>query len=92
MNNSSSLVEGDSIAVLERCFRASPSSNGSDLASSSSSSGEVGPVMKGEYGAFGAVTLEKSKLDMSQKQTKSSPEVSFFFFFLQTYALNQLGF
>lgn len=77
MKNSSSLVEGDSIAVLERCLRATPTSNGSDLASSSSSTGEVGPVMKGEYGAFGAVTLEKSKLDMSKKQTKSSPEVSF---------------
>lgn len=76
MKNSSSLVEGDSIAVLERCFRATPTSNGSDLASSSSSTGEVGPVMKGEYGAFGAVTLEKSKLDMSKKQTKSSPETA----------------
>lgn len=32
--------------------------------------------MKGKYGALGAVTLEKSKLDMSQKQTKSSPELS----------------
>lgn len=31
--------------------------------------------MKGQHGAFGAVTLEKSKLDLSQKSTKSSPEV-----------------
>lgn len=35
----------------------------------------MAPVMKGQYGAFGAVTLEKSKLDLSQKTTKSSPEV-----------------
>ena len=27
----------------------------------------VAPVMKGQYGALGLVTLEKGKLDMSQK-------------------------
>ncbi|KAL7205856.1 hypothetical protein ACSBR2_018721 [Camellia fascicularis] len=64
-------VDGDVIAGLERCFRASPPSE-----SSSSSSAMFGPVMKGEYGAFGAVTLEKSKLDMTQKQTQSSPETA----------------
>lgn len=58
---------GDCVrAALERCFQAPCSSSGS---------GELGPVMKGQYGAFGAVTLEKSKLDLSQKQAKSSPEV-----------------
>ncbi|PKI39255.1 hypothetical protein CRG98_040311 [Punica granatum] len=57
----------DCVRMLERCFQAPCSSSGS---------GEVGPVMKGQYGAFGAVTLEKSKLDMSQKQTKSSPELA----------------
>lgn len=36
----------------------------------------VGPVMKKEYGAYGTVTLERSKLDLSKKTTKSSPEVS----------------
>ncbi|XWS62528.1 hypothetical protein CRYUN_Cryun06bG0019200 [Craigia yunnanensis] len=30
----------------------------------------------GKYGAFGAVTLEKGKLDMSQKQSTSSPELA----------------
>lgn len=30
----------------------------------------------GQYGAFGAVTLEKSKLDMAKPQTKSSPETA----------------
>ncbi|KAK9287220.1 hypothetical protein L1049_015633 [Liquidambar formosana] len=80
--SSSALVDGDSIALLERCFRASPSSDSSPASSSSSSFGsgsssvQLGPVMKGQYGAFGAVTLEKSKLDMSQKQSKSGPETA----------------
>lgn len=71
-SSSSAVVDEDSMAMLERCFKAAPSTAPS-----------LGPVMKDKYGAFGAVTLEKSKLDMSQKQTKSSPEVSHFhtFFF-----------
>lgn len=32
--------------------------------------------MKGQYGSLGSVTLEKSKLDLSQKQMKSSPELA----------------
>ncbi|CBI23847.3 unnamed protein product, partial [Vitis vinifera] len=32
--------------------------------------------MKGKYGSFGAVTLEKSKLDLSQKQSRLSPETA----------------
>ncbi|ONK77833.1 uncharacterized protein A4U43_C02F11200 [Asparagus officinalis] len=32
--------------------------------------------MKKDYGAFGAVTLEKSKLDMTQKTTRTSPELA----------------
>ncbi|KAK8518644.1 hypothetical protein V6N12_011891 [Hibiscus sabdariffa] len=68
------LIDGvDSSAALERCFSASPS----PVALGSSGSGEVGPVMKGgQYGAFGAVTLEKGKLDLTQKQTTSSPELA----------------
>ncbi|KAK8530076.1 hypothetical protein V6N12_060834 [Hibiscus sabdariffa] len=68
------LIDGvDSSAALERCFSASPSPVGLG----SSGSGEVGPVMKGgQYGAFGAVTLEKGKLDLTQKQTTSSPELA----------------
>lgn len=46
------------------------------MAAPASGTREFGPVMKGQYGAFGAVTLEKGKLDMTQKQSKSSPEVS----------------
>ncbi|KAL2904663.1 Protein RETICULATA-RELATED 1 chloroplastic [Bienertia sinuspersici] len=64
-------VDGDSSVVhLERCFVASPDSL------SSSYSAPFAPTMKGQYGAFGAVTLEKSKLDMTQKQTQSSPELA----------------
>lgn len=62
--STSGFVDGDSMALLERCF-VGPSVTGG-----------FGPVMKGQYGALGAVTLEKGKLDMSQKQSKSSPEVS----------------
>ncbi|XP_022896982.1 protein RETICULATA-RELATED 1, chloroplastic-like [Olea europaea var. sylvestris] len=72
---SSAVVDGDVIAGLERCFQTSPAR---DVPSPSpSGSLDFGPVMKGgQYGAFGAVTLEKSKLDLTQKQTKSSPELS----------------
>ncbi|XP_071729869.1 protein RETICULATA-RELATED 6, chloroplastic-like [Rutidosis leptorrhynchoides] len=72
VRNSSAIVDGDSVAGLERCFRMSPAECPTSAPASS-----YGPVMKGgQYGAFGAVTLEKSKLDMTQKQTKSSPEVA----------------
>ncbi|OIW17912.1 hypothetical protein TanjilG_19881 [Lupinus angustifolius] len=61
-----------SVSSLERCFVA-PSSPATGSALSSSLAGS-GTVMKGQYGALGSVTLEKSKLDTTQKQTKSSPE------------------
>ncbi|XP_073065826.1 uncharacterized protein [Primulina eburnea] len=70
--SSSAVVDGDAVARLERCFLASPPVTDAP----SSSAPDFGPVMKGQYGAFGAVTLEKSKLDLTQKQTKSSPELS----------------
>ncbi|KGN47925.1 protein RETICULATA-RELATED 1, chloroplastic [Cucumis sativus] len=74
-SSSSGVSYGDSISFLERCFETSfpPAGVDPSLAVSSSS---FGPVMKGKYGAFGAVTLEKSKLDLSQKQSKSSPELA----------------
>ncbi|XP_019461853.1 PREDICTED: protein RETICULATA-RELATED 1, chloroplastic-like [Lupinus angustifolius] len=62
-----------SVSSLERCFVA-PSSPATGSALSSSLAGS-GTVMKGQYGALGSVTLEKSKLDTTQKQTKSSPEL-----------------
>ncbi|KAK6156921.1 hypothetical protein DH2020_011169 [Rehmannia glutinosa] len=70
--SSSAVVDGDAIASLERCFQASPDAP----SSTPSCSADFGPVMKGQYGALGAVTLEKSKLDLTQKQTRSSPELS----------------
>lgn len=75
---------------LQRCFDAAGPSTTSFSSSSSStssfchaaaaangSSAVMAPVMKKDYGAFGTVTLEKSKLDLSQKTTSTSPEVSF---------------
>jgi hypothetical protein len=45
--------------------------------------------MKGKYGAFGAVTLEKSKVEFAQQQSnKSSPEVCHVF----TLSFIELGF
>lgn len=70
-SSSSAQVGGDSVGLLERCFVAPPTPGGSDSASAVM----VAPVMKGQYGALGSVTLEKGKLDMSQKQSQSSPEV-----------------
>ncbi|KAK3225937.1 hypothetical protein Dsin_005799 [Dipteronia sinensis] len=68
-SSSSSLIDGGnhSKVVLERCFKA-PS------ALPSGSTVEFGPVMKGQFGSLGAVTLEKGKLEMSQKQSESSPD------------------
>ncbi|GAB4847825.1 hypothetical protein Ancab_026886 [Ancistrocladus abbreviatus] len=66
---------GDSITHLERCLVAPPPAD-TPCSSSPSSSTSSFPVMNGQYGAFGAVTLEKSKLDLTQKQTKSSPETA----------------
>lgn len=68
--SSSAVVDGDTSAYLERCFQTSP-----DAPSALPSSVDFGPTMKGQYGAFGAVTLEKSKLDMTKKETKISPQV-----------------
>ncbi|XP_039037913.1 protein RETICULATA-RELATED 1, chloroplastic-like [Hibiscus syriacus] len=73
--SSSSLIDGDdsSVATLERCFSEPPA----PVELGSSGSSEVGPVMKGgKHGAFGAVTLEKGKLDLTQKHTTSSPELA----------------
>ncbi|KAF5731963.1 hypothetical protein HS088_TW18G00650 [Tripterygium wilfordii] len=63
-------VDGESVSALERCFRA-PAAPVEKV-----SAGEWGPAMKGQYGSLGAVTLEKGKLDLSQKQTQSNPELA----------------
>ena len=93
-SSSSAVVEGDSsssVSLLERCLVVPPAVSSSS--SSSSSSSMLSPVMKGQYGAFGAVTLEKGKLDTSQKQSQSSPEVllSLFLFFLTSISVWLLG-
>lgn len=71
-------ADGHPMELLERCYEVSLSPGGLSLSSSSSSI--MAPVMKGQYGAFGGVTLEKSKLDMTQKQSTSSPEVCLYRF------------
>ncbi|CAI0375737.1 unnamed protein product [Linum tenue] len=66
-SSSSSIIDGGGdVALLERCFVAPPAPV----------EGEFGPVMKGKFGSLGAVTLEKGKLDLSQKQSQSAPEVA----------------
>ncbi|GAY67181.1 hypothetical protein CUMW_254540 [Citrus unshiu] len=67
----SPLIDGGdhSVVLLERCYKA-PS------ALPSGSTAEYGPLMKGgQYGAFGAVTLEKGKLDTTQQQSETTPEL-----------------
>ncbi|KAF3569212.1 hypothetical protein DY000_02011349 [Brassica cretica] len=82
--SSSSLIEsvGDSVSGLERCFQlpfsgySSPSSSSISISASSSPTAQMCPVMKGgKFGSVGAVTLEKGKLDMTQKKVESSPEI-----------------
>ncbi|KAM7478875.1 hypothetical protein LguiA_027088 [Lonicera macranthoides] len=72
------VVDGgtDILDSLERCFRASPTSD--SPVSSSASPVMYAPEMKGgKYSSIGAVTLEKPKLDLSsQQKTKSSPELA----------------
>ncbi|RZR82737.1 hypothetical protein BHM03_00009232 [Ensete ventricosum] len=70
-------VDSDVRDALERSFALSPESGPPSCLSSAATSGAAMPVMKGgKYGAFGAVTLEKSKLDLSQKTTRTSPELA----------------
>ncbi|KAM7252419.1 hypothetical protein ACFE04_024302 [Oxalis oulophora] len=76
-SSSSPLTDSSSSAAggvsLERCY-ASPAHAAHTLPVVTCP--EFGPVMKKDYGAFGAVTLEKGKLDTSQKQEQaSSPEL-----------------
>lgn len=82
VDSDSALGYNSSSSFLEKCFAAPPA----PVAAS------VAPLMKGKYGALGAVTLEKSKLDMSQKQTKSSPEVSALPSSLSLFSFTKLGF
>ncbi|XP_010421305.1 PREDICTED: protein RETICULATA-RELATED 1, chloroplastic-like [Camelina sativa] len=73
----SSFLVDDSVSGLERCLQLptgvelGPSSSGSFSAST-----QMCPVMKGKFGSVGAVTLEKGKLDMTQKISETSPEIA----------------
>ncbi|KAJ6818534.1 protein RETICULATA-RELATED 1, chloroplastic [Iris pallida] len=57
----------DQSQALERCLA---------ISASAPPSAPAAPTMKSGYGAFGAVTLEKSKLDLTQKTTRTSPEIA----------------
>uniref|UniRef100_A0A1J3IA14 Protein RETICULATA-RELATED 1, chloroplastic n=1 Tax=Noccaea caerulescens TaxID=107243 RepID=A0A1J3IA14_NOCCA len=81
--SSSSLIDsvGESVSGLERCLlmpsslELGPSSSASF--SVAASGARMSPVMKGgKFGSVGAVTLEKGKLDMTQKKVESSPELA----------------
>lgn len=81
--SSSFLIDsvGDSVSGLERCLQL-PSSGelGPSSSGSFSVSAQMCPMMKGKFGSVGAVTLEKGKLDMTQKISESTPEVLFLIF------------
>ncbi|KAM3255229.1 hypothetical protein ACQJBY_048545 [Aegilops geniculata] len=64
----------EAASSLERCLAASALS----AAAPAAAPPRVPPAMKGgkQYGAFGAVTLEKAKLDLSQRKKKIMPELA----------------
>ncbi|CAN6347467.1 unnamed protein product [Urochloa humidicola] len=63
---------------LERCLSAAApgAGMGAGAAAPASAPPRVPPVMKGGRKAFGAVTLEKAKLDLSQRRKKIMPELA----------------
>ncbi|XP_044950533.1 protein RETICULATA-RELATED 1, chloroplastic-like isoform X3 [Hordeum vulgare subsp. vulgare] len=64
----------EAASSLERCLAASAPG----AAAPAAAPPRVPPAMKGgkQYGAFGAVTLEKAKLDLSQRKKKIMPELA----------------
>ncbi|CAF2015470.1 unnamed protein product [Brassica oleracea var. botrytis] len=78
--SSSSLIDsvGDSVSGLERCLQLQFSGElGASSSGSASPSAQMCPEMKGgKFGSVGAVTLEKGKLDMTQKKVESTPEIA----------------
>ncbi|XP_066358623.1 protein RETICULATA-RELATED 1, chloroplastic-like [Miscanthus floridulus] len=67
----------EAASSLERCLSATVS--GAGAAPPASPPPRAPPAMKGgrkQYGAFGAVTLEKAKLDLSQRRKKIMPELA----------------
>ncbi|KAL6623072.1 hypothetical protein ACP70R_032951 [Stipagrostis hirtigluma subsp. patula] len=62
---------------LERCLSATVSGGGVGAgAAPASAPPRVPPAMKGGRKQFGAVTLEKAKLDLSQRRKKTMPELA----------------
>ncbi|CAA0404631.1 unnamed protein product [Arabidopsis thaliana] len=75
--SSSSFLVDDSVSGLERCLQLpSGVELGTSSSGSFSASTQMCPVMKGKFGSVGAVTLEKGKLDMTQKISETSPEIA----------------
>lgn len=66
----------DFMDALERCFSLPSVSEATSGSSPAATPAPLMPVMKGgKYGAIGAVTLEKSKLDLSKETMRYNPEV-----------------
>ncbi|XP_039127731.1 protein RETICULATA-RELATED 1, chloroplastic-like isoform X1 [Dioscorea cayenensis subsp. rotundata] len=75
----SGAVDSDPCGFLERCLfstEAGAKSPSLSIGLVARPMATVSPEMMGQYGSFGAVTLEKGKLDLSQKTSKSSPETA----------------
>ncbi|KAM0945664.1 hypothetical protein DsansV1_C10g0105111 [Dioscorea sansibarensis] len=75
----SGVVYSDTCSFLERCFFSTEAGAKSPLLPIglvARPMATVAPEMMGQYGSLGAVTLEKGKLDLSQKTSKSSPETA----------------
>ncbi|XP_074561544.1 protein RETICULATA-RELATED 6, chloroplastic-like [Curcuma longa] len=67
----------DFMDALERCFSLTSVSEPISGSSPAATPAASMPVMKGgKYGAIGAVTLEKSKLDLSKSTMRSDPETA----------------
>ncbi|KAL6545759.1 hypothetical protein OROGR_009633 [Orobanche gracilis] len=71
--SSSAVVDGDSIASLDRCFQVSRPAVGAPSWTSCNSI-TSGPVMKGKYGSSSTVTLEKSEVKLRRKKPTINPE------------------
>ncbi|XP_042420244.1 protein RETICULATA-RELATED 1, chloroplastic-like [Zingiber officinale] len=70
-------VGPDFMDALERCFSLPSVAEATFCSSPAATPAASMPMMKGgKYGAIGAVTLEKSKLDLSKKSMRSNPETA----------------
>ncbi|CAO2038703.1 unnamed protein product [Urochloa humidicola] len=70
----------EAASSLERCLSAAAAAPGAGMeagaAAPASAPSRAPPTMKGGRKAFGAVTLEKAKLDLSQRRKKIMPELA----------------